>query len=742
MKRTLLLATAVVTTLLAGCDLITDKTQPVDYVNNRIGNISHLLVPTYPTAQLPNSMLRMNPDHNEFTTDRMGGLPLNVPSHRQGSVLMMMPFAGDESVIKPHFGYRYDQEKTAPYRYSVLLDDFMIAVDYAPAEHSAIFGCTFEQTGGRYIQLRTAGGELHSEGNALWGWDTYHGIKHYFYMEFDEAPETFSGTNGDAIRYATFSPSTGPSTIKARYGVSYIDSEQAKRHMLNEIKEYDIDAIAEAGREAWNKTLGKIRVEGGTEDERTTFYTALYRCHERMINISEEGRYFSGFDKQIHNDEGEPYWTDDWAWDTYHALHPLQIILNPDDESEKLNSFVRMYRQSGWVPTFPTVFGDAHCMNGNHAAAIFADALCKGIDFDVKGAFEGISHTVMTETMIPWLRGPKTELDDFYHQNGWFPALHPDEEETVAGVGDFEQRQAVAVSLAASYDDWCIAQLAKELGKKDEHNFFLQRSFNYRKLFNKETGFFHPKNAKGEFIQPFDYIFSGGIGARAYYDENNAWTYIWDVHHNIGDLVALFGSPERFTAKLDQLFVEGMQRSKWQYYAVHPDSSGNVGQYVMGNEPSFHIPYLYCYAGEPWKTQKRIRMLMEAWFRNDLMGVCGDEDGGGMSAFYVFSAMGFYPVTAGLPYYVIGSPLFEKVAIDLDNGKTFTVVAKNNSADNKYIQSATLNGKPYNKTYFSHEDLVEGGTLELVMGNRPCKTWGVGADAVPPSQGSALTLME
>jgi predicted alpha-1,2-mannosidase len=320
--------------------------------------------------------------------------------------------------------------------------------------------------------------------------------------------------------------------------------------------------------------------------------------------------------------------------------------------------------------------------------------------------------------------------------------LHPGEKETVEGVGGFEQRQAVAVSLAASYDDWCIAQLAKELGKKEEHNFFMQRSFNYRKLFNKETGFFHPKDAKGEFIQPFDYIFSGGIGARAYYDENNAWTYIWDVHHNIGDLVALFGSAERFTAKLDQLFNEGMQRSKWQYYAVHPDSSGNVGQYVMGNEPSFHIPYLYCYAGEPWKTQKRIRMLMEAWFRNDLMGVCGDEDGGGMSAFYVFSAMGFYPVTAGLPYYVIGSPLFEKVAIDLDNGKTFTVVAKNNSADNKYIQSATLNGKPYNKTYFSHEDLVKGGTLELVMGNRPCKTWGVGADAVPPSQGSQITLME
>ena len=214
------------------------------------------------------------------------------------------------------------------------------------------------------------------------------------------------------------------------------------------------------------------------------------------------------------------------------------------------------------------------------------------------------------------------------------------------------------------------------------------------------------------------------------------------MHHNIGDLIALFGSKERFVEQLDRLFVQGMTTSKWKYYAVHPDSSGNVGQFVMGNEPSFHIPYLYNYAGEPWKTQKRIRMLMEAWFRNDLMGICGDEDGGGMSAFYVFSAMGFYPVTAGLPYYVIGSPLFEKTTINLDNGKKFTVVAKNNSKENKYIQSATLNGKPYNKTYFSHEDIISGGTLELTMGNRPCKTWGVGDDAVPPSEGSEIRLMK
>ena len=715
-----------------------NEREVVDYVNNRIGNISHLLVPTYPTSQLPNAMLRMNPDHSEFTTDRMGGLPMNVPSHRQGSVTMIKPFSGDASVVDAAFRYRYDHEQTAPYRYSVYLDDFGIVMEYAPAEHSAILNCSFEEAGDRFILLQSQWekAEIFAEGNRMWGYDTYYDTPHYFYLEFDQMPTAFSGKDGDAVRYAQFAE--GVDKVSLRYGISYIDYAQAERHLNREIPEFDIEATIFAGRQAWNAALGKIEVEGGTEDEQVAFYTALYRTHERMINLSEEGRYRGPFDKQIHDDGGVAFWTDDWVWDTYQALHPLHCILNPEAEGQKMDSYVRMYREAGWMPTFPTVYGDSHRMNGNHAAAIFADALAKGIEFDVEGAFEGMHHTVLNETMIPWVLAPATELDEFYHRNGWFPALHEGEQETVKEAMGFENRQSVAVTLAASYDDWCIAQLAKKLGREEDYLFHLQRSFNYRNLFNAETGFFHPKDDKGNFIQPFDYIFSGGLGARAYYDENNAWTYIWDVHHNIGDLVALFGSEERFVEKLDQLFNEPLGRSKWQYYSKLPDSTGNVGQFVMGNEPSCHIPYLYNYAGAPWKTQKRIRMLMESWFRNDLMGMCGDEDGGGISAFYVFSAMGFYPVTAGMPHYVIGSPLFEKVTINLDNGNTFKVVAKNNSKENKYIQSAKLNGKPYNRTYITHDDITAGGVLELEMGNRPNKAWGVGADAVPPSQGSEI----
>jgi len=719
------------------CSPVTTIKEPVDYVNNRIGNISILLVPTFPATHLPNSMLRMIPAHREFVTDRMSGFPLNVPSHRHGDVLMLMPFCGDVEKLNANINYRYDHEISTPYRYSVFLDDYGIAVDFAPAAKSAVYSFTFGEDEQCAIMLRTVGsGELNVDGKTISGYENHYGAKHYFYLEFDQTP-TLTGnkdTKTNIAVFAQFDPAV--KTVKARYGISYISIEQAKKNLEKEISDFDVERIAANARNEWNRVLGKIKVEGGSENEKTTFYTALYRSHERMVNISEDGKYYSGYDRQVHDDDGVPFWTDDWVWDTYHALHPLQTLLDPKAQEEKLSSYIRMCEQSPerWMPTFPCVFGDAHCMNGNHAAVIFADALCKNLTFDVAQAFEGMKNSVLNETMIPWRRAPKTVLDDFYHENGWFPAIYPDEKETVDLVDTrWERRQAVAVTQAASYDDWCIAQLAKSLGKTDDYDFFLKRSYNYRNLFNKETGFFHPKDKDGKFIQPFDYSLSAGEGSRHYYAENNAWTYIWNVHHRIADLVSLFGGSRPFIDQLDRLFATELPMAKWQYYAVQPDATGNIGQYVAGNEPSFHIPYLYNYVGEPWKTQKRIRMIMESWFRNDLMGIPGDEDGGGMSAYYAFSAMGFYPVSAGIPAYNIGSPIFSKISIQLDNGKTFTIFANNSSWGNKYIQSAKLNGQPWNKTWFTHDAIVNGGTLELEMGNRPNKQWGTGKDAIPPS---------
>lgn len=298
-----------------------------------------------------------------------------------------------------------------------------------------------------------------------------------------------------------------------------------------------------------------------------------------------------------------------------------------------------------------------------------------------------------------------------------------------AKVHSFENRQVIAVTLGNSYDYWCLSQIAKALGKTDDYNYFLKHSYNYRNVFNTETSFFHPKDNKGKFIEPFDYEFSGGQGARAYYGENNAWVYRWDVQHNVADLITLMGGKQNFIGNLEEMFNTPLGKSKFEFYRVLPDHTGNVGQFSMANEPSLHIPYLYNYAGQPWKTQKRIRRLLEEWFRNDLMGVPGDEDGGGMSAFVAFSQMGFYPVTPGSPTYNIGSPVFSNVKIDLGNGKIFEIRAENCSAENKYIQKAKLNGKELNQPWFNHSDIATGGVLELVMGNKANHEWGVG---VPP----------
>ena len=335
--------------------------------------------------------------------------------------------------------------------------------------------------------------------------------------------------------------------------------------------------------------------------------------------------------------------------------------------------------------------------------------------------------------MVPWSDAPAGWLDKFYRENGYIPALQAGEKETDPNVTPWEKRQPIAVTLGTAYDQWCLHLMATALGKTEEAAYYLNCARNYRNVFRAETGFFHPKDKNGKWIEPFDYRFSGGMGARDYYGENNGWVYRWDVPHNVADLVALMGGKEKFIANLDQTFTEPLGRSKFTFYAQLPDHTGNVGQFSMATEPSLHVPYLYNKAGAPWKTQKRIRQMLKTWFRNDLMGVPGDEDGGGMTSFIVFSSLGFYPVTPGSPSYNIGSPLFTNAKVTLSNGQIFEIEAINASTENKYIQSATLNGQEWNKPWFSHDDIKNGAKLVLVMGDKPNKAWGSAEGAVPPS---------
>ncbi|MDR2057070.1 MAG: glycoside hydrolase family 92 protein [Dysgonamonadaceae bacterium] len=713
---------------------------PVDYVNPYMGNISHLLVPTYPTVHLPNSMLRVYPERSDYTSDCITGLPIAVTSHRGSSAFNISPVSGTPSDLPAVLQYTYDNEKISPYRYSVYLDEENIEVDYAPSHQSGLYTIGFENESTNQLIINTRNGKLNPTSTG--GIGGYQLIGNgpttiYIYLESKQPVKNIEELAVPKNRRNNAYVLTFDSKqINLRYGISFISVEQAKKNLKREINTYDVNEIASIGRDKWNEALSKIEVVSDCEDTKTVFYTSLYRVYERMINISEDGKYYSATDQQVHEDNGIPFYTDDWIWDTYRAAHPLRILIESEMETNMIQSYIRMAQQSpdGWMPTFPEITGDSHRMNGNHAVAVIWDAYCKGLrGFDLEAAYKACKSALTEKSFLPWTKTPNTEIDVFYHEKGYFPALKENEKEYIREANSFEKRQSVAVTLGTCYDHWCLSQIAKELKQEEDYKYFLKCSYNYRNLYNAQTGFFHPKDIKGNFIMPFDYRFSGGQGARDYYDENNAYTYRWDVPHNPADLIQLTGSSENFVNYLNGTFRESLGKSKFDFYAQLPDQTGNVGQFSMANEPSFHIPYLYNYAGEPWMTQKRIRTLLNEWYRNDLMGVPGDEDGGGMSAFVVFSSMGFYPVTPGSSTYNIGSPVFSNIKIKLSNGNIFEIVAQNCSAENKYIQSAVLNGVDWDKPWFSHEDIINGGKLVLVMDNKANKNWASSLENVPPS---------
>jgi len=720
--------------------------EPVDYVNPYIGNISHMLVPTFPTIQLPNSLMRIYPTRSEYTRELLDGLPMVVTNHRERSAFRMSVTQGTS--LRPIIGTNWDQEKITPYDYQVQIADNSIDVHLAVSHQSAIYELSFQDPAkAATILFYSEYGRMQVDGNKVSASQSLSdNMKIYFAGEFDVEPVqtgilqngqiTKNGNKeGENVCSALRFPA-GTKKVSFRYGISLISAEQAQNNLQREQgSAFDMAKVIADGRKEWNETLKNIMVQGGTEDEKTVLYTSYYRTFERPVCLSEDGRYFSAFDGNIHDDNGKPFYTDDWIWDTYRAAHPLRALIQPEKQENIIESFLRMAEQMGtkWMPTFPEMTGDTRRMNSNHGVSMVADALYKGLNVDAKRAFEYCRKGIEEKTLAPWSGEPAGWIDNFYKENGYIPALRKGEKETDPNVSDFEKRQPVAVTLGTSYDEWCLSRIAEYLGDKELQQKYLKLSYNYRNVWNPETKFFHPKDKDGKFIPDFDYRFSGGIGARDAYDENNGWTYRWDVQHNFADLVSLMGGREDLVRNLDQTFTESMGRGKREFYTQLPDQTGNIGQFTMANEPSLHIPYIYNYAGAPWKTQKRIRQCLKTWFRNDLMGIPGDEDGGGLTSFVVFSSIGFYPVTPGFPVYNIGSPLFSDIKVNVGNGKFFHIVAKNCSEENKYIQSATLNGKPLNRPWITHEEVKNGATLVLNMGSRPNKEWGAAVGNEPPS---------
>lgn len=714
----------------------------VDNVNVYCGAISHLLVPTFPTVHLPNSPLRFYPDRYGIANNQINQFNLTHVSHRWAGTFIFSPYSGDEKNITPYY---FDNESTTPYRYNVFLDEHAIDMSFAPVRWGGVFKLKFENDKNNGFILRSANGKISvNDDNSIEGFDIYKKInvrsgqvpvKVYVYMKINKAPARISESQDKDGGIVKVEFENSQKEVEVSYAISYVSTSQALENYKKELASKDYNDVEKSAKKVWENTLSKIKIKGGTDDQQKMFYTCLYRTYERMINISEDSKYFSAFDNKIHADSSFNYYTDDWTWDTYRCMHPLLCILNPKEQVDKIISYVKAGIQSGAMPTFPTVYGDMHAMNGNHYVSIILDAYAKGIrGFNLQEAYDICKHTIMKRSMLPYIRNDKCDLDDFYHKNGYFPSLKIGEKEYHKAPHHHEGRHSVSVTLAQAYDDWCMAHIAQELGLKDDAEFFFKRSYNYRNLFNPNNQFMAPKDSDGNWCEPFDPKTSGAtFKNRTYYAENNAWTYTWDVPHNVADLINLFGSKEAFEKKLDRLFNEPLGRNRFIWATELPDSTAHIGQFTIANEPSLHIPYLYNYIGKPWKTQKIIRKTLDLWFRNDYMGIPGDEDGGAMSAFYIFSTIGFYPVTPGLPIYVIGSPVFEEVEIELPNGKEFKVEVNNYAPENKYVQSVKLNGKPLERTWISHSEIINGGTLEFEMGLRPNKNWGISESAIPPS---------
>lgn len=723
------------------------------YIDPTIGNVAPLLNPNRPVVNLPNQMVRVFPmryDHLDLQITGFPLLALNIITPQV--IFSVKPSTGEVSDTSWNRRLNYDQdfEVNQAWYYSNMLTDDDIKIEYTIGEHTGIYRFTFQKGVKKNLLLSHcyAGGLYDfDKTNEIYGTefvvDAIHQQKGtaYVYGTFTGTPQ--SGKSQGEKDWGKYSVGTwggskpkrmegekawvsytekDPSVVEFRYAISFISREQAKKN-FEELNGVTFEALKENGRSAWEKVIDQIKVEGGTEAQRRTFYTALYRCYARMANMTEGDKYFSGYDKTVHEDK-RPFYNDDYSWGNYIALHPLQTILNPEKEADFLQSYVRMYEQSGWIPDYPKYFGDREGMFGFHSAIMFLDAYRKGIhNFDVNKAFEGMLKSAEQATMLPSRNGPKGALEDFYNEKGYYPSLHPGEKETDPIVLEKrgQKRSAVAITLGHSYDAWALSEMAKELGNTDVYNRFAPKAQNYKNLWHPGSKFFLPKDAQGNWIE-IDPKFPES-SSEDYYNENNGWLYLFYVQHDIEGLIQLMGGEKNFEQRLDQLFTERLDRGKVAFFEKFPDQTGLIGIFGMGNQVAFFIPYLYNYTGSPWKTQKMTRLLLDTWFKDNIFGVPGDEDGGSMSSFVVFSAMGFFPVKPGIPMYTITSPVFSKVTIDLHNGKTFTLIAKNSSRTNKYIQSAMLNGKILTTPWFSHDDLINGGKLVLEMGEKPGKIW-------------------
>jgi predicted alpha-1,2-mannosidase len=523
----------------------------------------------------------------------------------------------------------------------------------------------------------------------------------YFVIRFSRPfTVSLSGGPGAGVSKRAFSFGTAGGPLLAKVAISAVSIDGARRNLEAEIPGWDFDAVRAAADAAWERELSKILIQGGTRDQRVVFYTALY--HTMLapnVYMDVDGQY-RGRDFEIHKAEGFTYYSVFSLWDTFRALHPLLTLIDRERTRDFVRTFLRQYQEGGRLPVWELAANETDTMIGYHAAPVIADAIVKGIDgFDVELAFEAMKASA--------------EEDRFglaaYRRDGFIDAS--------------QHSESVSRTLEYAYDDWTIAQVARRLDRQNDHARYLQRAQSYKHLFDPSTGFMRAR-VEGFWAVPFD-----PAEVNNHYTEANAWQYSFFVPHDVDGLMRLLGGPEALAGRLDALFTASSTTTGRE----QADITGLIGQYAHGNEPSHHMAYLYAYAGQPWKTQAMVRRILAALYAAAPDGLSGNEDCGQMSAWYVLSALGFYPVAPGSTHYVIGSPLFESAALRLEGGREFVIRAKGVSAEGIYIQSASLNGSQYGTGILEHDTLMRGGELVFQMGEQPHTGWAAGPSSRPRS---------
>ena len=513
----------------------------------------------------------------------------------------------------------------------------------------------------------------------------------YFAAEFS-TPVTIKKQVGDSIMVLTIADVSQPVMVKC--ALSAVSVEDAKANLKAELPGWNFrETVAEADK-VWNDELGKITVDTEDDEVRTIFYTALFHTMTAPSVFSDVTGNYRGADGKVYKGNFTNYTTFS-LWDTYRAAHPLMTLIHPEKQKDMAETFLHIFEQQGKLPVWHLMGNETDCMVGNPGAVALADMVLKGFVDDKEAAFRAMKTSAMLDERSM----------DLLKQYGYLPY---DKDSTF---------QTVAKGLEYALADDCIAKVAKLLGKKNDYKYFYNRSRGYKHYFDPKTKFMRGRGSDGSFHEPFNPFKS--VHTADDYTEGNAWQYTWLVPHDVHGLASLFGSEQRFIEKLDSLFIVSGDMGA----EASPDISGLIGSYAHGNEPSHHIIYMYNYMGQPWKAAKLLRQTMKEMYFNDYDGLSGNEDVGQMSAWYVLSSVGLYQVEPAGGKYIIGSPLFDEAQINVGNGKSFNVRAKNNSQVNIYVQSAKLNGKPYSKTYLMFQDIVRGGTLELEMGSEP-SAWG------------------